>query len=109
MGAEGHVRLLCSCLRDFLLRKKLSLMPKARYTNRPPVEVWCGRGGTQYEHEPDITEDLKKLDNVILQPHSASATFNSRRNMAILAAKNMIAGLKGEIPPNCINPEVFNK
>jgi hypothetical protein len=28
--------------------------------------------------------------------------------MAIMAAKNMIAGLKGEIPPNCVNPEVFD-
>jgi hypothetical protein len=28
--------------------------------------------------------------------------------MAIIAAKNMIAGLNGDIPPNCVNPEVFN-
>ncbi len=67
-----------------------------------------GAGLDVYEHEPDITDDLKKLDNVVLQPHSASATFNSRTKMSILAAENMIAGLKGEIPPNCINPEVFN-
>jgi hypothetical protein len=28
--------------------------------------------------------------------------------MSIIAAENMIAGLKGEIPPNCINPEIFD-
>lgn len=68
-----------------------------------------GAGLDVYEHEPKISEELKKLDNVVLQPHSASATFETRTKMAIMAAENMIAGLKGEIPPNCVNPEVFQK
>ena len=68
-----------------------------------------GAGLDVYENEPKITKELLKLDNVILQPHSASATFSSREGMAIMVAKNMIAGLKGEIPPNCINKEVFNQ
>jgi len=73
-------------------------------------EKWIfGVGLDVYEHEPKITEELKKLKNIVLQPHSASATVNSRTQMAIIAAENMIAGLKGEIPPNCINPEVFEK
>lgn len=73
-------------------------------------EKWIfGAGLDVYEHEPEISEDLKKLDNVILQPHSASATFETRSKMAIIAAENMIAGLKGELPPNCINPEIFEK
>ena len=66
-----------------------------------------GAGLDVYEHEPSIEKDLIKLDNVILQPHSASATFETRNKMAIMAAENMIKGLKEEIPPNCINPEVF--
>jgi glyoxylate reductase len=71
-------------------------------------EKWIfGAGLDVYEHEPKISENLKKLDNIVLQPHSASATFESRADMAIMAAKNMLAGLKGEIPPNCVNPEVF--
>jgi len=68
-----------------------------------------GAGLDVYEHEPKVTEELKKLDNSVLQPHAASATVNSRTNMAIMAAENMIAGLKGEMPPNCVNPEVFKK
>ena len=68
-----------------------------------------GAGLDVYENEPEINEELFELDNVILQPHSASATFDSRSKMAIMAAENMIAGLKGEIPPNCVNPEIFNK
>jgi lactate dehydrogenase-like 2-hydroxyacid dehydrogenase len=71
-------------------------------------EKWIfGAGLDVYEHEPKINEELQKLDNVVLQPHSASATVNSRTKMSILAAENMIAGLNGEIPPNCVNPEVF--
>jgi len=66
-----------------------------------------GAGLDVYENEPLIPKKLMQLDNVVLQPHSASATVDSRTNMAIMAAENMIAGLNGEIPPNCINPEVF--
>jgi hypothetical protein len=29
--------------------------------------------------------------------------------MAVMAAENMIAGLNGEIPPNCVNKEVFKE
>ncbi len=71
-------------------------------------EKWIfGAGLDVYEHEPKVNEELKKLDNVVLQPHSASATFETRSKMAIIAAENMIAGLKGEIPPNCINTKIF--
>lgn len=73
-------------------------------------EKWIfGAGLDVYENEPEIPKELKELDNVVLQPHSASATLSSRVGMAILAAKNMLAGLRGEKPPNCVNPEVFNR
>jgi lactate dehydrogenase-like 2-hydroxyacid dehydrogenase len=68
-----------------------------------------GAGLDVYEHEPAIPQALRSLDNVVLQPHSASATIDSRSNMALIAAKNMLAGLQGKIPPNCVNPEVFDK
>ena len=71
-------------------------------------EKWIfGAGLDVYEHEPKVTDELKKLDNVVLQPHSASATVSSRTQMAVMAAENMMVGLKGEIPPNCVNREVF--
>jgi len=66
-----------------------------------------GAGLDVYEHEPEITEELKKLDNIIIQPHSSSATIETRTKMAVMAAENMVAGLKGEIPTNCVNKEVF--
>jgi glyoxylate reductase len=68
-----------------------------------------GAGLDVYEQEPMIEKELLELDNVVLQPHSASATTETRTKMAIMAAENMMAGLSGKIPPNCINPEVFKE
>ena len=60
------------------------------------------------EIEPIPTDDpLLTLDNVIITPHIASASFNTRKNMALIAAENLLAGLKGEMPPNCVNPEAL--
>jgi glyoxylate reductase len=73
-------------------------------------EHWIfGAGLDVYEHEPKIPEELKKLDNVVLQPHTGSASIETRTKMALMAAENLIEGLKGNIPPNCINKEVFLK
>jgi glyoxylate reductase len=50
---------------------------------------------------------LLALDNIIVVPHIASASVATRGRMAQMAAENLIAGLKGERPPNCANPEVY--
>ncbi len=50
---------------------------------------------------------LLELDNLIILPHIASASHSSREKMSSMAAENLIAGLKGERLPNCINPEVY--
>ena len=55
--------------------------------------------------EPAPPEELFKMDNVILTPHIGSATWESRDQMAMLAAENLIAMIKGETPPNLVNPE----
>jgi glyoxylate reductase len=47
------------------------------------------------------------LDNVVIMPHIASASKTARHKMAWMAAKNLIAGLKGEHLPNCVNPQVY--
>ncbi len=73
-------------------------------------EKWIFAAGLDvYENEPLIDKKLIKLKNVVLQPHAASATINTRTKMAVMAAENLLAGLTGKIPPNCVNPEVFNK
>ncbi len=50
---------------------------------------------------------LLDLENVIVAPHIASASVAARGKMATMAATNLIAGLKGEKLPNCVNPEVY--
>ncbi len=55
-----------------------------------------------FEFEPEITPELKELDNVILTPHIASATIGTRSKMAELAANNIIEALEGRTPPNLV-------
>jgi len=73
-------------------------------------EHWIfGAGLDVYEKEPKISREMKSLDNVVLQPHTGSGTIETRTKMALMAAENLIEGLKANIPPNCINKEVFLK
>lgn len=51
---------------------------------------------------------LIKLPNCIVVPHTGSATQATRAKMADIAAKNLLAGLRGEKLPHCVNPEVYD-
>jgi lactate dehydrogenase-like 2-hydroxyacid dehydrogenase len=51
---------------------------------------------------------LLGLDNCIVVPHIASASWRTRERMSAMAAENLIAGLKGDRLPNCVNPEVYD-
>ena len=64
-----------------------------------------GAGLDVYENEPKLNPEFLKLDNVVLAPHVGSSTEATRKAMAMLAAQNLVAALKGEVPPNLINPE----
>jgi glyoxylate reductase len=59
-----------------------------------------------YENEPLIHAGLKR-SNVVLAPHLASASLETRTKMACMAAENVVALLKGRRPPNILNPEVL--
>ncbi len=67
----------------------------------------AGAGIDVYEKEPLAAPGLSELSNVVMTPHTASATFSSRNNMALKAARNLAAMLKGEKAPDCVNPEVY--
>lgn len=56
-----------------------------------------------YEFEPQVTEGLEKLDQVILTPHIGNATVETREAMAEIAARNIVAVLKGKDPLTCVN------
>nr|WP_106784409.1 D-glycerate dehydrogenase [Lysinibacillus timonensis] len=50
--------------------------------------------------QPD--HPLLSLNNVVTLPHIGSATYETRFKMAMLGAKNLVAGLQGDTPPNLI-------
>jgi glyoxylate reductase len=50
---------------------------------------------------------LLTLDNIIVVPHIASASVATRQKMSLMAAQNLLAGVRGERLPNCVNPEVY--
>ncbi len=50
---------------------------------------------------------LLALPNCIVVPHIASGTVTARERMAVMAAENLLAGLRGERLPYCVNPEVY--
>ena len=59
-----------------------------------------------FENEPFIHPGLKR-NNVVLAPHIASASIETRTKMACMAAGNVVALFTGQRPPNMLNPEVF--
>ncbi|MBW1780767.1 MAG: D-glycerate dehydrogenase [Deltaproteobacteria bacterium] len=68
----------------------------------------AGAGLDVFEHEPKIASALKEMKNVVILPHIGSASMETRTKMGLMAAENLIAAFGGEIPPNCLNPQVFD-
>lgn len=69
----------------------------------------AGAGLDVYEKEPKVERGLMGLKNVVLAPHIASSSYETRMKMASMAAQNCIAGLTGQRPPNLLNPEVLGR
>jgi glyoxylate reductase len=63
----------------------------------------AGAGIDVYEEEPLLAPGLTELDNAVLLPHLGSATVETRTRMGLKAAENLLIGLQGERPPNCLN------
>ena len=72
-------------------------------------KIIAGAALDVFEPEP-IPEDssLLKMKNVLITPHIASASINTRIKMAQMAVDNLIAGLHGERLPFCANPQVYD-
>lgn len=67
----------------------------------------AGAGLDVFEEEPlPPNHPLTMFKNVVLAPHIASATYESRLEMASKAAENLIAFAEGRIPPNLVNKDV---
>jgi len=103
-------------------RRELSMMKRTAYlvnTSRGPVvdeealyvalkeRVIAGAALDVFEQEPiNPQSPLLELDNVVLTPHIASASVETRTKMATVAAKNLVSVLRGKEPPNLVNPRV---
>ncbi|HUM18607.1 MAG TPA: D-glycerate dehydrogenase [Candidatus Nitrosotalea sp.] len=73
-------------------------------------EGWiAGAGLDVFEEEPKVHPGLIGLPNVVLAPHIASASLETRLKMAALAVENCLAVLEGKTPPTPVNPEVLSR
>ncbi|MFH0818614.1 MAG: D-glycerate dehydrogenase, partial [Patescibacteria group bacterium] len=69
----------------------------------------AGAGLDVFENEPRRLSGLDKCENVVMTPHTASATWEARNKMSEVAAQNIIGILvKGESPVSIVNPSVLN-
>jgi len=116
LATSDVVSLHCPLLpetRHLIDRKSLAKMKRSAYlinTSRGPVVdeaalAWAlkerliaGAALDVYEEEPKVHPDLLGLENVMLIPHLASATTETRTAMADLAASNVLAVLNGRSP-----------
>jgi len=108
--------------RHLINAQSLKTMKKTAYlinASRGPVvdeaalgqalkEGWiAGAGLDVFEEEPKVHPSLMGLHNVVLAPHIASASSDTRLQMANLAVDNCLAVLEGRTPPTPVNPEVL--
>ncbi|MBD3182588.1 D-glycerate dehydrogenase [Candidatus Poribacteria bacterium] len=104
--------------RHLIRKRSLEMMKPTAYlinTSRGPVVdeaslvealkdgVIAGAGMDVFEEEPKVHPGLMELGNVVMTPHIASGSNETRSKMAVMAAKNVIAALDGETPPNAVN------
>ncbi|MBI4114822.1 MAG: D-glycerate dehydrogenase [Candidatus Niyogibacteria bacterium] len=111
-----HVPLLDST-RHLINAERLNKMKRSAYlinTSRGPVvdekalfnalknKIIKGAAIDVFENEPKFEKGLEKLDNIIMTPHIASGTEETRQAMSRLAAENIISVFEGKEPPNAV-------
>ena len=111
-----HVPLLPST-EHLMNAERLALMKPTAYlinTSRGPVidedalvnalknGVIRGAGLDVFEHEPTLAKGLKDLENVVITPHIASASEETRNKMSEIVAQDVIDFLNGETPEHVV-------
>lgn len=118
-----HLPLLADT-KHYIGEKELKLMKKTAVlinASRGPIvdevalakalqekEIW-GAGLDVFENEPEIAPGMVEMDNIIIVPHIASATMETRLKMGDIAVGNIIKVLNGQQPDTCVNPAVLKK
>jgi glyoxylate reductase len=110
--------------RGMISKETLSKMKQGSFlinTSRGPVVIEhdlvealrsgriAGAGLDVYENEPDINPELIGMQNVILTPHIASATWEARNKMGQQAVSAILETLSGKMPQDIVNKEVWAK
>jgi glyoxylate reductase len=105
--------------RHLIDKRSLARMKRSAYlinTSRGPVidesalawalqqHLIAGAALDVYENEPAIHPDLLPLENVLLVPHLASGTTETRTAMADRAVENVVAVLSGRTPVTAVPP-----
>ena len=67
----------------------------------------AGAGLDVFEDEPAMAPGLAELESVVVLPHIASASRDTRNKMATMCAENAAAHARRVRAPNCVNPEVY--
>ena len=67
--------------------------------------IW-GAGLDVFENEPDVDQELLKQNNVVVAPHIASASRETREKMIDIAVSSVELALSGKTPEHLVNPEV---
>jgi glyoxylate reductase len=67
----------------------------------------AGAGLDVFDNEPNINPELIAMENVILTPHIASATWEARNKMGEQAVSAILAVLSDKQPENMVNPDVW--
>ncbi|MHA1947069.1 MAG: 2-hydroxyacid dehydrogenase [Candidatus Hodarchaeales archaeon] len=103
--------------REFTLMKKSTILintARGRVVNEGALiralksKEIAGAGLDVFYDEPKIPKELINLNNVVLTPHTGSATVQTREAMAVMVAKNLIAIEDGRVPENII-PEMKSR
>lgn len=111
-----HVPLLPET-KHLINAEKLKMMKPSAYlvnTSRGPIideaaliealknKTIKGAALDVFENEPALAPGLADLENIIITPHIASATEETRSKMSEIAADNIIVALDGQNPPNLV-------
>ncbi|MBI1795008.1 MAG: D-glycerate dehydrogenase [Chloroflexi bacterium] len=81
--------------------------PQALYAALKSKQIFAAALDVTEPEPLPVDSPLLELDNCIIIPHLGSASKHTRDMMSLLAAQNLIAGLKGEQLPNCVNKKVY--
>ncbi len=82
--------------------------PQALYTALKSNRIFAAALDVTEPEPMPADHPLLEMQNCLVVPHLGSASKWTRDQMALLAAQNLIAGLKGERLPHCANPEIYN-